>query len=336
MLIRPVKPQDHTQLLELAKQAGIGMVSLPPDPDVLQKKIECSVRSFAGNPVKPKEETFLFVMENPETSELVGTTGIFAHVGLSRPFYSYKLSTVVQASSELDVYTRHHVLHMVNDYTGATEIGSLFLLPDYRRDGLGSMLSRARYLMLAEFPHLFADTVIAEIRGVNNENGGAPFYDHLAAHFFKMPYERADYISATQGNQFIADLMPRYPIYVNLLPQAAQDVIGKPLKASEAAMRLLMAEGFSYEGYIDVFDAGPTVQAERSHIRAIRKSRKKIVTAISNLDAEEKFLISNTNLPEFRICMDKIRIIEEGAVITPATAEKLKLEIGDAVRFTLT
>lgn len=338
MLIRPVQPQDHEQLLSLAKKAGIGMVSLPPDADVLAAKIENSCLSFAGTPTRPKEEAFLFVMEDTATGQLVGTTGVFAHVGLSRPFYSYKLSTVVQASREVEIYSQHHVLHMVNDYTNASEIGSLFLLPEYRRDGLGRFLSRCRYLMIAEYPELFSDIVIAEIRGVNDDKGGAPFYDHLAQHFFQMTYSQADYISATMGNQFIADLMPKYPIYVNLLPKEAQEVIGQPLKASEAAMRLLMREGFSYEGYVDVFDAGPTLQAERRKIRAIRNSRKaNVQTIVEHLSGEQRYLISNTRMPDFRMAMDVLEPTPEGGlIISRKTANKLKLEVGDAIRFTPT
>lgn len=334
MHIRPVRTEDHEELLELARQAGIGMSSLPPDADVLGRKIENSMRSFAGEPVRPKEESFLFVMEDTAEKKLVGTTGIVAHVGLCRPFYSYKLSAVVQANSELDIYSQQHVLHMVNDYTNASEIGSLFLLPDYRRDGLGRLLSRCRYLLLAEFTELFSDIVIAEIRGVSDKEGNAPFYNHLARHFFHMTFAQADYISATMGNQFIADLMPKYPIYVNLLPEEAQEVIGKPLKASEAAMRLLMQEGFRYEGYVDVFDAGPTLQAEVRKVRAVASSRRCVVeNIVESLGEEAQYMASNTVLADFSMCQDKIRITPDNmATITRATAQKLKVEKGHAIR----
>src|SRR5690606_4411775 len=122
--------------------------------------------------------------------------------------------------------------------------------------------------------------VIAEIRGVTDANGDAPFYDHLAKHFFHMTFEEADSNSAIRGNQFIADLMPKYPIYVNLLPEEARAVIGQPLEASRPAMMMLQKQGFSYEGYVDIFDAGPTVQAERSKIRAVAQSRRARVADI--------------------------------------------------------
>lgn len=338
MLIRPATMEDHAQILALAEEAGIGMLSLPPNPDVLEKKIAYSQASFAGNPPHEKEEQFLFVMEDTQNGKLAGTTGIMAHVGLTRPFYSYKLSTLVQASEKMGIYSHQQVLHMVNDYTGATEIGSLFLSPDYRRDGLGRFLSRCRYLMMAEFPDLFADIVIAEIRGVTDAAGDAPFYDHLARHFFKMRFVEADTISATKGNQFIADLMPKYPIYVTLLPQEAQAVIGKPLPASEAAMKLLIREGFSYEGYMDVFDAGPTMQAERGKIRAIQNSRKGTVgKTVPQIDDDNQFMISNSVMDNFRIVRDAMIIEPDGSIsLSESTAEKLKVNIGDGIRYSPT
>lgn len=338
MLIRPVRTEDHADILDLARKAGIGMSSLPPDADVLQKKIALSVQSFNGTLERPREAAFLFVMEDTETGKPVGTTGIYAHVGLRQPFYSYKMSTVVQVNSELDIYSQQHVLHMVNDYTDTTEIGSLFLLPDYRRDGLGRFLSRCRYLMLAEFPDIFSDLVIAEMRGVNNEDGGAPFYDNLGKHFFQMTFAQADYISATLGNQFIADLMPKYPIYVDLLPKEAQEVIGVPLPASAAAMRLLMREGFRFEGYVDVFDAGPTLQVQRDQIRAVQNSRRCTVeNIVESVDSEQQYMISTTTLDTFAICRDNLQVTPEGTVIiSKDTANKLKVEKGHVLRFTPT
>ena len=335
MLIRPVRLEDHKELLGLAQQAGIGMMSLPPDAPTLEKKIQNSINSFNGKPAKPAEENFLWVMEDTENNRLVGTTGILAHVGLSRPFYNYKITTIVQANKDYGVYSHHRVLNMVNDYTGSTEMCSLFLLPDYRRDGLGAFLSRCRFLMLAEFPKLFADVVIAEIRGVSDGKGGAPFYDSLAKHFFHMTFEEADSNSAIRGNQFIADLMPKYPIYVNLLPESAREVIGQPLEASRPAMMMLQNQGFTFQGYVDIFDAGPTVEAERSKIKTVERSKKaKISQVVDAWNGSEKHMISTTQLPDFYICRDMLETAEDGtAIITRNTAEKLKVEVGDAIRY---
>jgi arginine N-succinyltransferase len=224
---------------------------------------------------------------------------------------------------------------MVNDYTGATEAGSLFLHPDYRRDGLGRFLSRARLLMLAEFPQLFSHIVISEIRGVQDEKGNAPFYEHLAKHFFKMEFRQADYIYATQGGQFIADLMPKYPIYVNLLRPEAQAVIGQAFEASKPAMKFLTDEGFRYEGYVDLFDAGPTIQAERSRIRSVRKSVKTTVAKLHDrIGEEEPFLICNTRLNDFSVVRARLGFTPHGeAIMEHDVSEALGVGVGDEIRY---
>lgn len=332
LVVRPVVKSDHAEILALAREAGIGMTSLPPDPDVLERKITRSVASVSGTLKGEGEEAFLFVLEDTDKKKLVGTTGIVAHVGIRHPFYSYKLSTIVQASGSLGIYSLQRVLHMVNDYTGASEVGSLFLLRSYRRDGIGKFLSRSRYLMLAQFPELFADTVISEIRGVQDDTGESPFYKNLAQHFFKMDFKQADFINATQGGQFISDLMPKYPIYVNLLDARAQAVIGQPLEASIPAKAMLETEGFRHQGYIDVFDAGPTMQAERAQIRTVRKSRLLPVTEVRQVPSRLSYLVSNTSLAAFRITRTGVEETSDGAAIGPDAAEALGIKKGDAVR----
>ena len=67
--------------------------------------------------------------------------------------------------------------------------------------------------------------------------------------------------------------MPRHPVYTVQLPEAARKVIGEVHNDTRPARALLEAEGFRYEGYVDIFDAGPTVEAYRDNIRAVRESR---------------------------------------------------------------
>ena len=333
MIVRPVQESDHSEILALAREAGIGMTSLPPDPDVLAGKIARSVASFSGAPESKGHETFLLVLEDTQTKKLVGTTGIIAHVGTRNPFYSYKLSTIVQACANLNIYSVQRVLHMVNDYTGTTEIGSLFLLPDYRRDGIGRFLSRCRYLILAQFPHIFSDIVISEIRGVQDEHGESPFYKALARNFFQMEFKNADFVHATQGGQFISDLMPRYPIYVNLLDQAAQDTIAKPLAASLPAMDLLQKEGFRSQGYVDVFDAGPTLQANRADIRTVRKSLNAQVEAIASIEHAHTHMVATSDLASLRMGLLQVEKSGKGVAISAEAAQALGIKQGDTIRY---
>jgi arginine N-succinyltransferase len=332
LVVRPVTTSDHAEILSLAKEAGIGMTSLPPDEEVLKHKIERAVASFDGDAEYKGDEAFLFALEDTENKKLVGTTGISAHVGVRYPFYSYKLSTIVQTSEELDIYSRQGVLHMVNDYTGASEVGSLFLSPAYRRDGIGKFLSRCRYLMLAQFPELFSNIIISEIRGVQDADGQSPFYKNLAQHFFQMDFKKADFTNATHGSQFISDLMPKYPIYVNLLAPEAQAVIGLPLEASKPAKYMLEQEGFRHQGYVDVFDAGPTMQVERDQIRTVRKSRMLPVLDIQPVASRKNHIASNAVLKNFRIAVAALEESEEGVTLSPEAATLLQVKKGDRVR----
>ena len=336
MFLRPAVSADHAAVLALAQQAGFGMTSLPPDAAVLAHKIEASEASFTGKYPKPGQETFFFVLEDAENGgHIAGTCGIKARIGLVQPFYSYKLTTITQVSTQLDVFSKQTLLQVTNDLTGATEVGSLFLEPSYRRDRLGKMISLARFLFIASFPEYFADQVIAEMRGVIDVEGNSPFYNALPKKFFKMNFAKADYVSATQGNQFINDLMPKYPVYLNLLPKSAQQVVGQVNQASEPAKAMLERQGFKYTGYVDIFDGGPTLIADRDAIHVVRQHQCRKVVSISELDEDcSKFMVSNREFSGFRCAVGRVSLLPgEGIIITPRLARRLNVAVGDEVRY---
>lgn len=335
MFLRPAQTTDHAAVLALAKQAGFGMTSLPPDPQVLEEKIANSVASFAGTYSKPGQESFFFVLEDTEKNHIAGTCGIKARIGLTQPFYSYKLTTITQISTQLDKFTKHELLQVTNDLTGSTEIGALFLQPAYRRDRMGKMLSLARFLFIAAFPEKFADQIIAEMRGVHDASGISPFYNALPKHFFEMGFTEADYINATQGNQFINDLMPKYPIYVSLLPKSARQAIGQVNAASEPARMMLEAQGFKFTGYVDIFDGGPTLIVQRDQAHIVRSSVVAEIGQVIELPEETpKYAVSNDQFATFRCATGRLRPESDGtASVTPRLAGRLNLNKGDRLRY---
>lgn len=335
MFLRPASIDDHAAVLDLARQAGFGMTSLPPDAAVLRDKIEASVASFAGTYAKPGQESFFFVLEDAEKEgRIAGTCGIKARIGLSQPFYSYKLTTITQASTQLDIFSKQTMLQVTNDLTGATEVGSLFLEPSYRRDRLGKMMSLSRFLFIASFPDYFAEQVIAEMRGVHDVEGNAPFYNALPKKFFQMNFAKADYINATQGNQFINDLMPKYPVYLGLLPKSAQQVVGQVNFASEPAKVMLERQGFKYTGYIDIFDGGPTLVADRKAIHVVSASVQSPVVATAELsDDAPRAMVSNQHFAAFRCGLGRVQVDAQGGItLTPRLARHLAVAVGDTVR----
>jgi len=269
--VRPVRAGDVDALLALAALTGGGMTNLPPDRDALSERVAWSERSLATAVTHPGHELYLLVLEDGHGA-VIGTASIFACLGTPWPFYSYKLSRVTHVSRDLDRTFSTHVLHLVNDFDGASEVGGLFLHPTARAGGLGALLARSRYLFIACHRERFGEVVIADLRG-RVENGRSPFWDAIPGPFFGSAFHDADLHNALHGNQFIADLMPRYPIYVSMLPAAAREAIGRPHDASVAALRMLEAEGFTHDGYCDIFDGGPTVHVRTDAIRTIRECR---------------------------------------------------------------
>jgi arginine N-succinyltransferase len=335
MFLRPAQLTDQDAVLALAGQAGFGMTSLPADVEVLREKIENSVASFDGSFGKPGQESFFFVLEDDASGQIVGTCGIKARIGLTQPFYSYKLTTITQVSTQLNIYSKHEMLQVTNDLTGSTEVGSLFLLPDFRRDRMGKLMSLSRFMFIAAFPQYFSEQVIAEMRGVQDHEGNAPFYNALPRHFFDMPFAKADHTNATQGNQFINDLLPKYPIYLDLLPKSAQRVVGQVHAGSEPAKAMLERQGFKFTGYVDIFDAGATMVATRDDIHVVRESKHGVVGAIAELPEETaKFMVTNDQFRQFRCAGGRLRVEADGRLtVTSRLARRAQLSVGDIVRY---
>ncbi len=271
-LVRPVRPDDREALYDLAGKTGGGLTNLPHDRALLEARIAWSEASIARDVAVPGNECYVFVLEDLEQARVIGTACIFAAVGIEAPFYSYRLGTIRHNSPELGRHFSTEMLHLVNDLEGCVDVGGLFLDPDARAGGLGALLARSRYMFIAQHRERFGDVTVAELRG-HVEHGQSPFWDAVGHVFFGLPFDQADGHNARFGNQFIADLMPRHPLYVSLLPEAAQHAIGRPLDASLGAMRLLQAENFTFDGYVDIFDAGPTLRCPTAQIETVRAAR---------------------------------------------------------------
>lgn len=334
-VLRPIKASDFLSLRQIAEESGPGFTSLPVDDAKLESKIARSEQSFAKVVEQPHDEGYLFVLEDLETNTILGTTGIEGAVGMDVPLYHYYKSKSVHHSKTLNVYNTVEVLTMCNDYTGATEICTLFLRPDHRKGLAGRFLSRSRFLFMADHQSRFSSTVIAEMRGVNDEHGHSPFWEWLQKHFFSIAFPIADHLVGLGNKSFISELMPKHPIYVNLLSEEAQAVIGEVHEKTKPALKLLEKEGFEHRGYVDLFDAGPTVECRMQNIRSIKESiccKVKIGSAMS----EHAYAISNQKLVDFRATYTKEVAYDKTnneLIITDNVARALEIAAGDSVRF---
>ena len=328
-VIRAARDEDLQALYEMAKLTGGGFTNLQPEKDVLRTKLALSHQAFARTDDAPVDELFVLVLENVETGEVRGTCQIFTAVGQRWPFYSYRIATITKHSEELGRTFRAEMLSLVNDLEGSSEVGGLFLHPGERAGGLGMLLARSRYLFIARHRARFADRILAELRGVIDEAGGSPFWDGVAGRFFGMNFQEADSFNATHGNQFIADLMPKHPIYTAMLSETARSVIGLPHPSGRAAMRMLENEGFAWERYIDIFDGGPTMTARTDHVRTVREAKTAPVAALES--GGEAALVATGRLGGFRAALGRVSVREDGVAVDPAAAAALRLKVGDEV-----
>lgn len=331
LVLRPIRATDLSGLVSLAKSTGGGLTTLPPDEEFLADRIESSLHAFNPRVRQPRGEFYLFALEDTATAELVGVSGIASRVGGFDPWYSYEIRSERFAHKPLKVVKEVPVLHLRQEHRGSSEICSLFLRADRRRGGTGRLLSLGRFHFIGAFPKRFTDEIIAEMRGYIDQTGKSPFWEALGRHFFPIDFYAADVLSGLGEKEFIADLMPRHPIYIPLFAPEVQAAIGKVHHETEPALALLLAEGFARTNEVDIFDAGPLVRGRVDQLRTVRQTRTcKVKSAAAKIaDGAPLLLLANGAL-DFRATLGAVMENPDGSVsISAATAEALHLDVGD-------
>ena len=330
MIVRPVRSADLSALIDLARSTGTGLTTLPANEERLSHRVGWAEKTFLGE-AERADADYLFVMEDDD-GKVVGISAVAGAVGLREPWYNYRVGLTVSASQELKIYREIPTLFLANDLTGNSELCSLFLHAGYRTGLNGRLLSKARFLFMAEFRELFGNKVIAEMRGMSDESGRSPFWESLGRHFFKMEFSQADYLTGVGNKAFIAELMPKFPLYTCFLSEEARAVIGRVHPDTEPALAMLKGEGFSYQGYVDIFDAGPAIEVETDKIRAVRDSQTLVLAVGTPGDDAIPYLIHNRKREDCRITAAPARAAAGTLVVDPLTAKRLQLSAGSQVR----
>ena len=335
-IIRHASVNDLDDIFVLAEKSGIGMTTLPANKEVLLSRLKRIEKTLKGD-AKKCEQGYLFVLEDTDSQKVVGLSGIEVAIGLGDSFYTYHVGKQVHSSQSLDTHNIMKTLILGNDLTGSSELCTLFLDEDYRQNHNGKLLSKIRFLFIAAFSQYFEEKLIAEMRGYSDENGRSPFWDAVGSHFFDIDFAEADYLTGIGKKAFIAELMPRFPIYVDLLTAEAKAVIGKTHPKTLPASKVLESEGLKYQNYVDIFDAGPTLEAEICNLRAVHDSQLVTVT-ISDSTADnpsdtQPYLCGNDNYLDYRACLLELPSELNGALsLTTQQAKQLHLTDGQSVR----
>lgn len=335
LVLRPVEPTDLPQLQQLARDSLVGVTSLPDDSERLREKIAGSCASFDHDIQAQGPENYFFVLEDLDTRRLVGCSEILATAGFNEPFYSLRNRHFTSASRELNIEHGVPALSLCHDLNDHTLLRGFHIDNALVRSAFSELLSRARLLFIAAHASRFADAVITEIVGYSDENGHSPFWDALGKHFFDLPYVEAERLCGLQSRTFLAELMPQYPIYVPMLPPEAQACIGRIHPDGQEAFDILEREGFETNSYIDLFDAGPTLDARTANIRSIARSQTATVRQQAQIDARGRYLVSNDALHGFRAIVAELDYQPDQPLsLTPALCTALKVTDGSTIRLT--
>ena len=334
--VREVELTDLDSLWNLICQASAGMTSLQINQETLNDRLERAVFAFSRTTEKAEGAPYVFVMEDMTTNQLIGTSCIFSKTGGYQPLYAYKIETEKAYSEILEMETMVHSLHLIKEHNGPTEIGSLFLQPDYRGKGCGKLLSMSRFLYMAAHPKRFALETIAEMRGFQDAHGFSPFWEAIGAHFFKIDFPRADSLSMVD-KKFIEELMPKYPIYLELLPHDALESIGQVHEQTRPALSMLEAQGFRRNNLIDIFDGGPMITCKTQEIAAIANattvSWKLSEDADSDRQSGEQSILARAARPflaiQTKIPSLHVESVDQVVLLSEQSARDLRLSSED-------
>lgn len=328
-VVRAVKIEDMDALYALVQSATRGLTSLQLDRQRLLDRVEHSVFAFSRVGMSPRGEPYVLVLANDETGELVGTSTIYTKTGGYQPLYAYQITESVHESEMLGVVHHRKSLQLQRIHDGPTEIGSLFLRGTFRRKGVGRWLSLSRFALISMLPHRFADRVIAEMRGrANIEDGSVPFWEAVTGRFIPTQFSVVDAMS-TVSKQFIEEMMPMHPIYMDLLPPEIIEGIGTVHNETVPALKLLKNEGFQETDLVDIFDAGPVVSCRTKQIKGVQRTREVTIAKITD-DAppEEPKTIVCSRANGFTSAITNASPTQDEIELDRQTAEVLQLDTG--------
>ncbi len=340
-VVRPVEPADVGALETLLAASMPGVHTLPRTREKIAALVERSVASFAAHVDIPSEETYLFVLEDLEHRELVGTAAIHASAGSNGTYFAFRNDVIQQVSRDLNISHSVHALTLCSELTAYSQLSGFFISPSVRHGDNASheaaLLSRARLLYAVLAPHRFGDRFFVPLAGVTNDDGQSPFWDALGRKFFKMDFLDAErVIGGARNRTLIVELMPHYPVYVPLLPGPAQAAMGQIHPSGQLAFDLLTEEGFEADEYIDIFDGGPILQAHKNALRSFRGSMVRRVATqdqpAGSPDSMVEYAVAGTER-NFRAIVVACAPAESSeALCLPAWAQQaLKVAPGDNV-----
>src|SRR5208282_5660359 len=278
--IRGAVPADEDQLLAVARH--LNTVNLPDDRVEIRGILDHAQKSFTGAIKDPRRREYVFVVVDRGQNRIVGTSMIIGQLGRrDSPYVYVDIFEEERYSATLDKHFRHVVLKIGYSYNGPTEIGGLIVEPDARKrpERFGLAISYVRFLFIKMHRDWFRDELLAELLPPLEPDGTSHLWDAVGRKFTEMTYAEADRLSK-KNKEFVRALFPEGAIYATLLPQNAQDVIGKVGAGTKGVEKMLRRIGFRYAWRVDPFDGGPHFTAPTDEVTLVARTHEARVTKL--------------------------------------------------------
>ena len=321
-IIRPIETKDAESLLSLVVKSSGGLSSLQPRLNFLKDYIKSSEKSFSQKNNSDQPCKYLLGMYEGADDKLIGCAAVKTKTGINTPFINFDI---------LGEGDDQH-LKASSRFMGSTEVGSLYLDPDYRSLGLGSYLARVRYLLMATEPWRFDDCVIAELRGICGING-SPLYDHIFKDKLEKNFIEADTEYFDRNPESLGDIVPIGKLNTCDMPINVRASLGQPNVSGRAAMRLLQSEGFIFTGTVDLFDGGPIMSVHRDTIRTIMNSKVLRANKQEKIKGGVYSIVTSGTCKNFRAIISKTKLNDDKVNISFEAFDFLKLEKNNTIRY---
>ncbi|PKY11356.1 hypothetical protein B1757_05050 [Acidithiobacillus marinus] len=317
MYIRPVKENDLDALLLFLQQSKTELTSLSRKKNILAEKIEQSITSEKCQILSDWQRS-LMVLYDPEKDSIAGISGLEREKSCA-PHY------IIDQKSKC--------LRFSTSAVSPLKLGSLLIHENYRNYGFGKLLSKCRFLYLANFSHPIADHIHAELRGWVDNNYRSPFWDNISSSFYDGNFSIIDQYRGTYPEIFVESYLAEHEIPFYLIDNDVKQKIGSVHKDTENAKRMLEKEGFLHTSCIDILDGGPTLKSALKNVFTIKNSS--LFSAIPNREKNkisEIWMISNIKVSGFRAGLYPAAHRSGHLYVHPQTLAALELDPGDLVR----
>ncbi|MES3026062.1 MAG: arginine N-succinyltransferase [Pseudomonadota bacterium] len=332
-VVRPVRQDDLARLVALAEQSGHGAGRahrMPADADALGAAIARSTDAFSARVERPGDQRYLLVLERGADGALEGCASITALAGAGSTYFAFRRDLLRQVSVELRMAHEMAALTMNSELSRHSH-----LCASYVRPGVGAapaaLLARARVLLAAAAPHRFAERFFASLPGPM-DGTRQPFWDAVGGHFFGMPLERLEtMLGATRMHPAMVEMMPHYPIYVDLLAADAQAALGRSDAAAAVFRDALADEGFRDGRYAGLLDGGAVLHARRAQLRSFAAGARRAAAPCATVAATPSHIVANARAGAFRALLAGVGDAGGAAGLSRASMDALGLAGGDEV-----